>query len=135
MCIRDRVCGVPGLRGGLRTLAARERTHAVLLAERLREIGARPAAALSEPVRRAALARFGAADVPDDAKLAATLARHPNADEPAERIRFVADALGGDPETRTMLALVAAGESATMGWLRAYHSAIDGGVPAHVASR
>src|SRR5579884_1513956 len=59
------VCASPGLRGGLRTIAAREGTHARLLAERLRELGAAPTRTLSAGLRRAALGYVGASGVSD----------------------------------------------------------------------
>ena len=41
---------------------------------------------------------------------------------------------GIDPETYAMLRLMAAGETATIGWLRAYHRAI-GGRPREISLR
>src|SRR5439155_1402347 len=69
------VCALDGLRGGLRVIAEREAAHAELLAERLGEMGVRPSAQLAEPVRAAAVERFGSAQVSDEQKLALFLAR------------------------------------------------------------
>src|SRR5207245_9611885 len=68
------VCPLPSLRGGLRTIAEREAGHAVLLEERLRELGGACHAAVSETMRAAALARFGSPAVSDEEKLALVVA-------------------------------------------------------------
>src|SRR3989442_1463179 len=62
------VCPLAGLRGGLRTIAAREATNAALLAERLCDLGAVPRATIAEPTRAAALARVGARELQDEEK-------------------------------------------------------------------
>ncbi len=118
------VCTLGGLRGGLRTIAAREATQAALLAERLRELGGWPHATVPPPVRTVALSRFGARDVADESKLAAVLRRYPDDAAPVTSIRMAAE--GADAETRALLRLIAAGEGATMAWLRAYHAAVVG---------
>ena len=124
------VCGIAGLRGGLRTAAARERTHATLLLDRLRALGVAPTASVPEPVRRAALARFGDRDVSDEEKLGAIIARYPHGHDPGAPIAAAADELAPDLETRNVLRLVAAVETTTIGWLRAYHAALTGGMRA-----
>ena len=114
------VCGADELRGGLRAIAAREATHAELLAERLQELGASCSATLAEPVRLAALARFGSAIVSDHEKLASVLARYPSDAAVTQPIASLIEQLDHDLETRELLRLVAEGELATFAWLRAY---------------
>lgn len=116
-------CAQDGLRGGLRVIADREATHAELLAERLVELGAACTAAVADPVRTAALTRFGSGMVTDDEKLALVLARYPDEAAATRPIAAVIATLDDDPETRELLRLVAEGEAATIGWLRAYHAA------------
>jgi hypothetical protein len=118
------VCAPAGLRGGLRAIAARETVHAALLTERLRELGGSPQVAVPAAVRATALATFGARDVGDDAKVARLLSRYPEDADAVQPIADVADHLHGDLETRELLRLVAAGEGATVRWLRAYHIAM-----------
>jgi len=118
------VCELDGLRGGLRVIAEREAAHAELLAERLGEMGAAPSAALAEPVRAAALERFGSAALSDEQKLATLLARYPEDTSATRPITDVLDHLDDDLETREILRLVAEGETATMAWLRAYHAGL-----------
>ena len=118
------VCALDALRGGLRAVAQREAAHAELLEERLRELGAPCTAAVSEPVLDAALARYGSAAVSDEEKLVHFLARHPDDSAVTGPIGDLVDALDDDPETRELLRLVADGERATLGWLRAYHAGL-----------
>ncbi len=118
------VCALDGLRGGLRVIAEREAAHAELLAERLGEMGAAPSAALAEPVRAAAIERFGSAALPDEQKLATLLARYPEDTSATRPITDVLDHLDDDLETREILRLVAEGETATIAWLRAYHAGL-----------
>jgi hypothetical protein len=110
----------PGLRGGLEVLAAREATHAEQLGMRLRELGGTERGRLDADVLARALVRFGSADVTDEDKLAHVMARNPEPDAVARPALEVAAALSGDAETREMLRIMAAGETATIGWLRSY---------------
>jgi hypothetical protein len=115
------VCPLDGLRGGLRAIAEREAVHAELLADRLRELGAPCAAVLAEGARTTALERFGSPTLPDEEKLALVLARYPDDGAAARPIVARLEQLGDDPETCELLRLIAAGETATLAWLRAYH--------------
>jgi hypothetical protein len=118
------VCGLPGLRGGLETIAEREATHAMLLAERLEELGGAVRARVTDGVLEAARERFGATAIADEEKLARVLTRY--TDDVAATAPLVttieSDAIDG--ETREMLRLVGAGEAASFAWLRSYHRAI-----------
>jgi len=118
------VCALDGLRGGLRAIAEREASHAELLAERLRELGAPSNARLDPPVRAAALTRFGSPVVPDEEKLGLLLTRYPDDAAATRAISGVLERLDEDLETRELLRLVAEGESATLAWLRAYHAGL-----------
>ena len=118
------VCGLEGLRGGLRAIAEREAAHAELLEERLRELGVPCTAEVAESVRAAALARFGSSAVPDEEKLGLLLARYPDDAVATGPITGVLEHLDDDLETRELLRLVAEGESATIAWLRAYHAGL-----------
>ncbi|HLK12786.1 MAG TPA: hypothetical protein VKW76_15535 [Candidatus Binatia bacterium] len=129
------VCASPGLRGGLRTIAAREGVHARLLAERVRELGAVPGRALSEPLRRAALTCFGASGVSDTEKISRVLGRYPDDTAASSALDALARELSEDLETRELLRLIAAGEAATVGWLRAYHAATAGPGKSAAAAR
>ncbi len=119
------VAGPEALRGGLRTLAAREQVHARLLGERLREIGRAPTVALHPAVRGAALDRFGARAVADGDKVAGVLERYPAGEPPL--VEDLVPLLADDPETREMVRLIAAGETGTIAWLRAYQGALGSG--------
>jgi hypothetical protein len=118
------VCALDGLRGGLRAIAEREGAHAALLAERLGELGGTCTARVAEPVRTAALARFGSPAVSDEEKLGLVVARYPDDAAATRPINRVLDELDDDPETFELLRLVADAEAATVAWLRAYHSGL-----------
>ncbi|HEV7735729.1 MAG TPA: hypothetical protein VGR62_26375 [Candidatus Binatia bacterium] len=120
-------CGLPGLRGGLHTLAAREATHARLCAERLAALGMEPRARLSARHQEAAVTYFGHGAVVDEDKLATVLARYPTDDDAGAPVLAMADRLAADPETRELLRVVAAAEVVTVAWLRSYHAALVAG--------
>jgi hypothetical protein len=114
-------CQLAGLRGALRTIAAREATHAELLDARLSELGVTPLSAVDAEVRAAAVARFASAAVSDEEKLALFLVRYPDDRAAARPFEVLLGDVGGaDPETRELLGLVADAEVATVAWLRAY---------------
>jgi hypothetical protein len=117
-------CTLAGLRGGLETIAEREATHAALLAERVLELGGAPRARVDDVALAAARERFGSPAVSDDEKLGFVAARYADDAAVAAPIEAVLDELEGDGETRELLRLLIAGESATFAWLRAYHRAI-----------
>ncbi len=118
------VCALDGLRGGLRAIAEREAGHAELIEERLRELGEPCTAVLQEPVRSAALARFGSPAVTDEEKLTLFLSRYPDAAAATRPFTAMIERLQDDTATRELLHLVADGEVATLGWLRAYHAGL-----------
>lgn len=118
------VCGLAGLRGGLETIAEREATHAVLLAERIRELGGVARARVEDGVVAAARERFGSPEASDEEKLGTLVGRY--VDDASVTDPFIAalDACEGDAETREMLRLIAFGEAATFAWLRSYRRAV-----------
>jgi hypothetical protein len=122
------VCRLDGLRGGLRTIAAREATHAALLAERLSAFGEAPRATVRAEVRAAARRRFGDAETGDERKLALFLERYDSEDAVTAPIEAVMAEMSQDAETREFLRLIATGEAATVGWLRAYERSMAPGV-------
>jgi hypothetical protein len=115
------VCTLDGLRGGLRAIAEREAGHAELIEERLRELGEPCTAVLQEPVLAAALARFGSSSITDEEKLTLFLSRYPDDAAATRPFTSMIERLESDTATRELLHLVADGELATLGWLRAYH--------------
>lgn len=117
-------CALPGLRGGLDTIAERERAHAALLATRLHELGAHPRAAVDPAIVAAARERFGSPQVSDEEKLAALARRYADDAAATDPLTEATLALTHDDETREILRLIAAGEAATFAWLRSYHRAV-----------
>jgi hypothetical protein len=117
-------CGLPGLRGGLETIAEREATHAALAAERLHELGGAARARVDDARVAEARERFGTAAASDEQKLALLAARYPDDAAVTAPLHGALETFGDDVETREMVRLVAAGEAATFAWLRSYHRAI-----------
>jgi hypothetical protein len=118
------VCSLDGLRGGLRAIAEREAGHAALLADRVQELGGACTAEVAEPVRTAALARFGSPAVSDEEKLGFLVARYPDDAAAARPIDRMLGEASEDVETYELLRLVADAEASTIAWLRAYHAAL-----------
>lgn len=108
-------CREPGLRGGLRLIAARDASHAALAELRLRAIGGAP---LARPSRAlvALCGTLGAPDVSDRSKLAVLLARFPEQvyDPFADLTRQIVM----DDETRVLLETIGDDERASLRWLR-----------------
>lgn len=129
------VCGLEGLRGGLRAIGEREAGHATLLADRVRELGGVCTAMVAEPVRAAALSRFGSSAVGDDEKLRALAYRYPDDAVATSPIHRILEELGDDAETRELLRLIADAEAATVAWLRAYHLGLHPGASRRIAPR
>ena len=63
------VSTTPCLKGGLRTIQTREGSHARLLAQRIRELGATPSHELPEALREAVIRDAGDPDKPDAQKV------------------------------------------------------------------
>jgi hypothetical protein len=111
----------PGLRGGLRAIAARTGAHAALGEERLLELGGSAAATtLSADTLAAARAWYGAPARGDEDKLARLLDPGGASRAPLAAIEEFMETLAEDVETREILRLIGAGEAATLAWLTAY---------------
>ena len=119
-----RACTLPGLRGGLETLAEREATHAALVAERLAELGGSARSLVDDTVLRAACDCYGSPVVSDEEKLGRIARRYPDDEEATRAVQQMVATPAIDPETREMLKLIAAGEAASFSWLRAYRRAL-----------
>jgi hypothetical protein len=107
----------PLVRGGLRTLGAREQRHANLLADRLRELGAECRAELGRDLRDAARARLASTRISDLDKLEEMLARCADIDVAVKPIRDVLAQIEDDLETRELLRTILDEEIATLRWL------------------
>ncbi len=105
-----------GLEGGLRTAAAREATHALLLEQRLVELGGSPDREIPDW-----LARFNAALLAPEAsdldRLSAIVAQFPDLDEAEEQLDKMADAAGDDELTRELFVTIREDELATLRWV------------------
>ena len=113
----------PGLRGGLRAIAARAAAHAALAGERLLELeGSLEATTLSVGTLAAARAWYGAVARSDEDKLARLLDPAGPSRAPLAAIETFTTTLAEDVETREILRLIGVGEGATLAWLAAYRN-------------
>jgi rubrerythrin len=107
------------LSGGLRTIAAREALHAQLLAQRVRELGAEPTAAVP-----GWLSDYNATlldpRASDSDRLASILRQFPDIEAALAPLERTIDSLEADPLTREMLRTIGQDERASLEWL---HSA------------
>lgn len=106
----------PTLRGGLRTIAARDRAHGTLALERLRALGGTAERVPSE-ARSALLRLVEAPDVPDEAKLRAVVARLPS--DRTDRVQEAAGRIVQDLETRALVETMGDEDRASLAWLHA----------------
>jgi hypothetical protein len=116
------VCNDPRLRGGLRVIEARDRSHATLALARLRALGGEPGAAIGHELA-ALCSLLGASHISDRSKLASLLARFP--DRLHDPLDGVPGRLVGDDETRALLETIADDERASLAWLRRIHDLLD----------
>ena len=107
----------PRLTGGLRVLAAREFSHAVLLEHRLRELGGEPSAEVP-----AWLAGFNkalvASESTDVERLGALVAQFADLERATERIDRAIAITDDDELTRELLLAIKIDELITIDWLR-----------------
>ena len=115
-------CREPRLRGGLRVICARDRSHAALAEARLRALGGVPTAAVG-PELQAVCGVVADPAVPDRAKLALLIARLAGGVEGTLEHAVRTSAV--DVETRGVLAAIGEDDLASFRWLRALHDALD----------
>jgi hypothetical protein len=101
--------------GGLRTAAAREAKHAVLLEQRLRELGGTPRAEIPESI-----ARYNAAltdpDATDLQRLELLTERFPDVEAAVVPLMEFVDSIEDDELTRELLKAICVDELATLRW-------------------
>jgi hypothetical protein len=108
------VCKDSELRGALRTVQAREASHARLLGERIKELGGAPHYEIPEATHRQVLAGSASLEFSDLEKVRAFVARNPDPAAALAPIHALADQLDDDRETRSLLRAIAQDELATL---------------------
>jgi hypothetical protein len=111
------VASDPEVRGGLRAIYARERSHGEILARRIEELGGTCAAELGAGLKQAASAHLASVAVPDIEKLRDFVARYPDMNAAVKPIRDVILQIENDLETRALLGAIADDEIATQRWM------------------
>ena len=114
------------LEGGLRTVAAREASHARLLEQRIRELGGLPRAGVPEW-----LERYNRTIVDRDAtdldRLATVVSQFPDPQAATAGVRRMAEAIAGDELSRELLLSICADEVASLEWVQAAYRARKAG--------
>ncbi len=121
-----RVCQLPSLRGGLRTVVERESWHARVLAQRLQELGSPGEAQIPAELRQTTLRRLGAADISDVDKLREIAGFVTGPSDPVAELRHAILQIEEDQESRAMLLTMLEDEEASVRWFReTYRQLID----------
>ena len=107
----------PEVRGGLRAICARERSHGEMLARRIEELGGTCAAEIGAGLKQVASAHLASVAVPDIEKLRDFVARYPDINAAAKPIRDAILQIEDDLETRALLGAIADDEIATQRWM------------------
>ena len=108
------VCETPCLRGGLRTVQAREGSHSRLLEARMKELGATPSFEIPDAIHEKTMAEAGSCELADAQKVKNFVERFPDCDVALKPIFDLADSLDDDQETQSLLRTIAADERATL---------------------
>jgi hypothetical protein len=116
-------CRDPRLRGGLRVICARDRSHAALAEERLRALGGVPTATANAELQ-AVCGVVADPGVSDRSKLALLIARLARGVEGTVEHAVRTSAV--DVETQAVLSAIGEDDLGSMRWLRAVHDALDG---------
>jgi DNA-binding ferritin-like protein len=111
--VSDTTC----VRGGLRTVQAREGMHARLLEQRIKELGGTPEAEVPEAVYSAAMEQAGSREKTDAQKVKDFVARFSDIDAALAPIHELADRLDDDPETQSLLRTIVQDERSTLEFL------------------
>jgi len=104
------------VKGGLRTVQQREGFHARLLEQRIKELGGSCQAEVPQAVFEATMQGASSRETGDVAKIRAFVSRFPDVERAIAPITDLADRLGHDPETQSLLRTIAQDERATLEW-------------------
>jgi hypothetical protein len=108
------VCKDSALRGTLRTVQAREESHARLLGERIKELGGAPRYEVPEPTYTQLMTGSASLEIDDAEKVRAFVARNSDPAHALASLHAMADRLDDDPETQSLLRAIAQDELATL---------------------
>lgn len=112
-------CGVPELKGGLRTVCHREFMHSQLLEQRVKELGGELRASVPTDVQQKSRARLASSEISDAQKLLAFLADTPDVESAVKPIQDVICQIDQDLESKALLQTICDDEAATVRWLHA----------------
>jgi hypothetical protein len=108
------VCKDSELRGALRTVQAREGSHARLLGERIKELGGAARYEVPEPTYTQVMTGSASLEIDDAEKVRAFVERNSDPVLALASVHAMADRLDDDPETQSLLRAIAQDELATL---------------------
>jgi len=108
------VCKDSELRGALRTVQAREGSHARLLGERIKELGGAPCYEIPEPTYTQVMTGSASLEIDDAEKVRAFVARNSDPGRALATGHAMAERLDDDRETQSLLRAIAQDELATL---------------------
>lgn len=111
------VCRDESLEGGLRTIQQREAAHARLCGERIKELGGSRRYELPDELRRQGTQSLGGTELSDLQKLELFTAQLPEPPAATRELEALADRLGSDRVTQSLLRSIAEDECASVGFL------------------
>ena len=110
------VSTTPCVKGGLRTIQAREGSHARLLEQRIKELGGSPSFEIPDAVFNRAMERVADTSKTDAEKVLAFVSQFPDCDAALKPIHDMADRLDHDQETQSLLRTIIQDERSTLEW-------------------
>lgn len=111
--VSDTAC----LKGGLRTIQMREGMHAVLLEQRIKDLGGSPEFEIPDAVHDQTMKAVASTKKSDAEKVLDFVKQFPDCDAALKPIYDMADRLDGDQETQSLLRTIAQDERSTLEWL------------------
>ncbi len=118
------------VKGGLRTVQAREAAHARLMKARLLELGETPHAEISAERREREMPFFSAEDRPDIEKIRVLAELFGNADAFLKPVTDIVDQIEDDPQTRELLRTIIDDEYASIKWIQDMYRSLSAPAPA-----
>ena len=116
------------VKGGLRTVQAREAAHARLMKARLRELGETSKATIPEQRREKEMPFFASAEITDEEKLKTLVDLFGDGEKFLQPVTDLINQISDDLQTREMLRTILDDERQTVAWIQRTHQAICPGI-------
>ncbi len=113
------------VKGGLRTVQAREAAHARLMKARLRELGETSKAKIPEQRREKEIPFFASTEITDEEKLKTLVDLFGDGEEFLRPVTDLINQIVDDLQTREMLRTILDDERETVAWIQAIHQLLS----------